>query len=507
MINWITKIFSFKYAHKIKDRFSISPLTRRFSSGIFWTMIGNTVARVLSGIGTILLARILGPRGLGELGIVESTVAMFAVYGAFRLGNTAVRYVARYRVQDPEKASRVLKLALSTSLILCSIMGITIALLSKYIAIHSLKNADIAGSIAIGGALLFFLTYGNITQQALAGFEDFRSIARVNFWRGILTLLGPLPLAYFLGVHGALWGLVLSSAVLLPVISHYLHVNSVKAGFINRTSISSAIKELPVLWQYSLPGFFVLAVMTLTIWISNVILARQLNGFAELGIFQGAHAWERLITFIPGSMARVMLPILSETHGRRGDDEFKKAVSLQLEAVCMFTVPLAIAMIGFTRPLAGIFGRKFIGMEQVLPFLAVSAVLFSVNEAIRVIYEGMSRQWTSFVMYVSWGGALITACYVLVPSMGAEGLALSYLIANTILFTFQSTYVNRVLVLGVMKKTRGHFIQAVCLLGFCFLIRYFLPSGPATFAYIFLLTCSLLPILSKLRAESGQLFH
>ena len=493
------------YAHGLAERLGISPLAKRFSKGIFWITTGNVASRVLSAVGTILIARILGPRAFGELGIVQSTVAMFAVYGAFRLGNTAVRYVARYRVRDPEKAARVLKLALRISLVLCIVMGAVVILSSKSIAAHMLREADVAGSIAIGGVLLFFLTYGNIAQQALAGFEDFQSIARVHIWRGFLALLCPLPLAYFWGVHGALWGLVLSGAILIPVIFRYLRINSIKAGFVGRTSVSAALKELPVLWRYSLPGFLVLVVMTSMSWISNVILVRQPTGFPELGIFQGAHSWERLIVFIPGSMARVMLPILSETHGRRGDSEFRRAVSMQLEAVWLFTVPMAIIMIGFSRPLASVFGKRFMSMEQVLPFLAVTAVFFSLNEGIRVIYEGMARQWMNLIMYLAWGGALITACLMLVPRQGAVGLALSHLIASAVLLSLQSVYANKKLVPGVLKKAEWLFISSVFLLGGCFLVRNFMPSELAAFAYLLLLGGSMFPIIKRLRAKKRQL--
>ncbi len=469
-------------------------------------MTGNIALRILSGVGTILLARILGPQGLGELGIVQSTVQIFAVYGAFRLGNTAVRYVARYRVENPEKASRVLKLALTSSLFLCVVMGTAVVLSSKSIAIHMLKEADVAGSIAIGGALLFFLTYGRIAQQALAGFEDFRSIARLQVWRGFLALLFPLPFAYFWGVRGALWGLVLSAAILIPVISRYLRSNSTKAGFGSRTSLSAALKELPILWRYSLPGLLVLFILSSVRWVSNVILARIPSGFVELGIFQGAHSWERLIAFIPGNMVRVILPILSETHGKRYVSEFRKAVSLQLEAVWLFTVPIGIVMVGFARPLASVFGKRFLGIEQVLPFLAISAVLFSVNEGIRVIYEGMARQWMNVIMYLAWGGALVTACILLVPRKGAAGLAISHLIASAVLLLVQSVYVNKKLVPGIVKRAKWIFISYFVLLGSCFLVRYFLPSSLTGFAYIFLFACSLFPILRRLRAKKKQLF-
>src|SRR5690606_19011218 len=53
-------------------------IVQRFSSGVLWTVVGNVAAKVFTAASAILLARILGPKGFGEYGLVLSTVLLFS---------------------------------------------------------------------------------------------------------------------------------------------------------------------------------------------------------------------------------------------------------------------------------------------------------------------------------------------------------------------------------------------------------------------------------------------
>jgi len=145
--------------------------------------------RLLSAVATISIARILGPKSFGEFGMVKSTVQVFSVYAAFRLGNTAAKYVAEYKRQDPDKAARILMLILLVSALSCGFISLILLASSRFIAGTLLENEQMVLAIAIGAFMLFFSIYGNIRSSALAGFENFKAIAKSNIIKGILTPL------------------------------------------------------------------------------------------------------------------------------------------------------------------------------------------------------------------------------------------------------------------------------------------------------------------------------
>jgi hypothetical protein len=58
-------------------RLEASPLGYRLAKGAFWSLVGTVLSRSLSVIASILVARMLGKVGMGELGIIQNTVAAF----------------------------------------------------------------------------------------------------------------------------------------------------------------------------------------------------------------------------------------------------------------------------------------------------------------------------------------------------------------------------------------------------------------------------------------------
>lgn len=487
------------FVKAIRQRLGAQSLAHRLTSGVFWTLLGNTTLRAFSALATVILARMLGPERLGELGIIESTVAMFAVYGAFRLGNTAIRFVSKYRMTDPLRAQRILNLSLIASFGLCAIVALTVALAADAIAVRNLRRPDLADDLRMGALMLFYLTYGNVMQQALMGFEDFRSTARLNTYRGMLTPLLCIPMAYFFGVPGAIGGLTAGAAVIFPVVALAITRNARNAGLTHSIPVRELRHEVPVLWSFALPGFLVFAITTVVMWVSRVMLTRQPQGYADMGIFQAASAWNSLIVLIPTNVARVMLPILSRAHGEESSGEFRKAFGLQTEAVWMISIPMAICIIGFSRPLALIFGRDYAAVEGILPTLIISAVFLSANEGIRIVYESMARQWTNLLMYAVWGIVLLVACAVLTKGHGIMGFCIANLIANACLFALQAVYVDTRLVPGAL---RPHFM--LISFGLVLFIAsmtavQLLPRGAALAANALLFLIALFPVGLRLK--------
>lgn len=107
---------------RFKARLSESPLAYRLARGAFWSLIGGVGSRALTLVSSIIVARLLGKEGYGEVGMVQSTIGLFGVFAGFGLGSTATKYIAEYGIKDPEKAGRILNLTLIFSLASASIM-------------------------------------------------------------------------------------------------------------------------------------------------------------------------------------------------------------------------------------------------------------------------------------------------------------------------------------------------------------------------------------------------
>ncbi|OGV70421.1 MAG: hypothetical protein A2269_04865 [Lentisphaerae bacterium RIFOXYA12_FULL_60_10] len=92
-------------------------LRQRLIQGSLWLSFGALTARALTLLSSVVLARVLGREGLGEFGVVLSTLATFEVLAGFGLHATVSRHVAQWRVTDPERASRMVALGLRVSML------------------------------------------------------------------------------------------------------------------------------------------------------------------------------------------------------------------------------------------------------------------------------------------------------------------------------------------------------------------------------------------------------
>ena len=72
-------------------------VARRLATASFWSLAGAIAARVIVAGTWVLLARVLGKASLGQLGMVQSTVNMFAAAAALGLGITSTKHVAQFR--------------------------------------------------------------------------------------------------------------------------------------------------------------------------------------------------------------------------------------------------------------------------------------------------------------------------------------------------------------------------------------------------------------------------
>lgn len=445
MSNLLSRLFPAPLKKKIIGYLTRSDLWRRLSSGVFWTLIGTASWRVFNAISTIFVARILGPQVYGEYGLILSTIRMISIYARFGLGPTTTKYIAELREKDPLRANRILQLTLFLSFYLCSSISIVLLVGSEFFAEHILGNQELAFGLGIGAVLLFFLVYGEIKQNALSGFENFRSIAIVNIIRGVSIPLACIPLAVYWGTPGALAGLAISAALMLTSSTYFLKKATRVEGFAPKTKLFERFRELPVLWHYALPGVLTGIVVTVMMWSGRLLLTKQNEGYAQLGLFEAAYQWQTLILFLPSVFLQVVFPILSETYGRSNKDDFHSVLSIQIQAILLITLPTVVITIALSGVLASLYGAAFEGTGEVIAILMLAVFFSSLTTGFSPVYDGTGKRWTNLGMYAIWAIVYISFALTLIPAMGAVGYAYTHLAADAMLFLVQALYVDIVI--------------------------------------------------------------
>lgn len=489
------RIRSISLVKFVKSRLMDSPLAYRLVHGAFWALAGVLGQRVLTFLVSILVARILGAVGFGELGIIQSTLGMFGVLAGFGLGTAATKYIAEYRLKDPGKADRIASFSILFALFCSGVISVACVLLSTWLAAQTLNRPEIAPMLSSGAILLFISTMGGVLSAILAGFEAFKTIAKINIWQGVAALVVTYPLVYLYNVEGAIASFTISAAVGLILSAVAARVEYRKHYF-PCSHDRSIFHEWPIIWKYALPATLAGLMVTPVIWLTNMILVNQSGGYAEMGLFNAANQWRTAIISILSMLMSVMLSVLSETHGRDDKTDFKKIVSFNLRMSLQISLPLSILIITFSVPLAASFGREFLEAAPIIALLIAAVFLHVVTGSVGSALSGAGRAWTGTFMNLGWAAIMVICSLLFVPHLGGRGLAIAYLISYFIHGIWVMFYVE-------MKLARSTISGQWKLVAFSILIisasvyaslietdRYYVQG------ILVLLSC--LPILGKL---------
>jgi O-antigen/teichoic acid export membrane protein len=415
--------FALGYAKRIEA----SPIGSRLARGAFWSLAGAVISRGLTLLSSILVARFLGKVGFGELGIIQSTVGMFATFAGFGLGLTATKHVAEYRVADPLRAGRIMALSGIIAFGTGSLAALLLVGLGPWLAEHTLAAPHLGWLLQLGGALLLFGAVTGAQTGALSGFEAFRAIAVVNLASGIAAFPLMVSGAALMGLRGAVWGLI-ASAAMNWVLNHVaLRREAARAGV--PFAMAGCRLEWPTLWRFSVPATLTGAMIMPVYWICNTMLVNQPNGYAEMGIFNAASQWRGAILLVPTSVAAILLPILAGLQGSGDATTFMKIFRFNLIGNGLLAALTATPIALLSPLIMRTYGASFGSGYMVLALMALLAVVMAVTG---VMWQALTScglvGWT-LVVSVAWAVVIVVAMWLL-KDRGAMGLAIAALTAH-----------------------------------------------------------------------------
>lgn len=414
-------------------------LRGRFLSGAFWSVVGAGAWQGSVFASSVVVARMLGPGVFGEFGMIQSTVGMFGVFAGMGLGLTATRYIAEFRVRDPERAGRVTGFVLVSSLCLAGLIGVVVWLAAPSMCRGVMNAPQLAASLRIGALLLLFNVVTAVQSAALAGFEAFREIARTNTVRGAITLPVVSLGTWMWGLIGAISGLAVAACIGSVILHRALYRVAAKGGV--RVTYNGLAAELPALWKLSIPALLSGAAIYPANWLVRVMVANQPGGYVELGLFTAAVRFQDAITYVGQTVGAALLPMLASV-----DKEQNSRLALGNHLLPWILGSVAsLPLVSFPEAATWLLGPDF-GTASACHALVI--VLLSTT--LLTYKQGLAREVVVHDM-MWWGAAsnfsraLITVvASALLRNSGAPGLAVAYLLANILVTViFVPLYLRR----------------------------------------------------------------
>jgi O-antigen/teichoic acid export membrane protein len=390
-------------------------LSRRPVSLSLGTSLLIQAANVLTGV---LLARILGPAGRGELAAVLLWPSVLAAIGSLGIYEATSFHVARGKEAVGTLVGTAAAIAWVQSVFLVGVgLGLVPLVLSHYGA-----RVEHAGMLFLAFVPLNLVSlYAMATLNGLGRFGLF-SFLRVLVIAVATAFVGGLALAHVLSPRTAVFS--------------YLAANLVNAVI----AVALVRRVVPGPFRVSRTLARQMAIFGLKSHSANVsgLVNERLDQLmisvflapARLGLYAIAGTVTALTSLIGGSVAMIALPSLArlevlEERARAA----RRFVVLTIALSALVTAPLIVlapTLITF------FFGSAFAPVANVARILLVAAVVFSTNRVLTAILNGIGRPLDAGVGETLALVATVGGLAVLLPTLGLTGAALASLLAYVV---------------------------------------------------------------------------
>ncbi|MQA28769.1 MAG: oligosaccharide flippase family protein [Luteitalea sp.] len=412
--------------HRSRERILRSVLGTRLARGTLWSLVGSLAARTLALVSSVIVARLLGRTGFGELGVVQSTIGTFQVFAGFELGVTATKYVAEFKVRDPEKAGRIVGLSTVVAWATGAVVGAVMLGAAPVLAASTLSAPHLTGILRISAVSLLLGAVSGAQIGALSGFEAFRRIAWINLVTGIVSLPFMVAGALLAGLTGAVWGAVLTLATNV-IVGHAALRGERRLHRVPVRYLGSR-REWRVLFGFSLPAVLSGLLVVPVNWVCQAILVNQPGGFDEMGLFNAANQWRMAILFLPGVLSGVVTPAFAGLARPEDHHRYRRLLWYNMGFNVAASIAIALPVSLLSPFIMSGYGPSFVSGYPVLIVLCFTTVIYSGMSVIGSAIVGRGLMWWGVAQNAIWATVMIAATWQL-RHQGAIGLAVATLLA------------------------------------------------------------------------------
>jgi O-antigen/teichoic acid export membrane protein len=407
----------------------VPSLRSRLQRGITWNLVGTILGQAGTFSANIILARVLGRAIFGEFALIQNTLLTLAGVAQMATGYTASKYVAEYRVVDKPKTGRILGICTIVSLVTAALATVGLILFAPLLASYTLKAPHLAHALMISAGFVFLSVMIGFQLGALAGLENYESVAKSIAINGAGYLLLCSLAAHEWGMIGALVGMAAAALVQSVVLRFYLAEECSRQGI--TVQYRGLKQERIIFFKFALPAALSGFISMPTLWLANAALVRQPNGFSQMALYGVSSSLKSLVLFLPNVINGVSVSLINNQRGL-GDGAGYRKVFWSNIALTVGATTIAAAGLTLLGPwLLEIFGPGFREGYPVLLVLLFSAIPETLATGVYQRIQSHERMWLSLlVIVIPRSITMIVTALLLSPIYGAVGLGLAYAAAQ-----------------------------------------------------------------------------
>ncbi|HUA13881.1 MAG TPA: flippase [Verrucomicrobiae bacterium] len=406
-------------------RSQVGHITRH--SGVFFA--GTVFSAAFGYIFKVYLARALGAEALGVYALGMTLVGFLSIFNTLGLPGSAVRFVASYQAAGRFKELHAL-IWRGAALLLAANLFFAAVLLSlgRVFAVRFYHLPGLVRYLPWFALLMLFSVVGGFYSKVLAGYRDLKwRTLIVNFIGSPLTMLLAVLLIWLgLGLRGYLMAQILSAAVAALLLVVVVQRFTPPAARLSAMPGSYPEREV---WSFSAAVLGIGFLEFIMSQVDKVALGYYWSP-RDVGIYSVAAALVVYVPVVLSSVNQIFAPTIAHLYTKGDRVLLSRLFQSLTKWVIGLTLPLAVAIIVFARPLMRIFGHDF---ESGWPILIIGTCGQLVNCGVGsvgylLLMSGNERRLVK--VQATMAALMVVLTAALVPVWGIVGAAIAAAVTN-----------------------------------------------------------------------------
>jgi len=387
-----------------------------------------------------VIAVLLGPSGMGIIGLLNSTTSFIGSLTNFGLGTSAVKNVSEANFSGKTERISTIVTVLRRLVWITGLLGTILTIIfSPWLSQITFGNEKYTTAFIWISVSLLFNQLSNGQMVIIQGMRKLRLLAKANLSGSTLGLIVTLPLYYFLGFDGIVPGIIGTS--LASMLVSFFYSRKIPVVPVQIT-VPQTLKEGKNMLQM---GFLISLSGLLTLGASYIlrIFIGRIGGIAEVGLYTAGFAIiNSYVGLIFNAMGTDYYPRLSAM--ANDNRKCTIAINQQSEIGILILAPIIVAFLIFIKwVIIILYSNQFVAVSGMIYWASFGMFFKVVSWAIAFIFLAKGTSKLFF-----WN-ELISEIYILLFNlvgyhfMGLTGLGISFA-AGYLIYLFQVYTVSKI---------------------------------------------------------------
>lgn len=412
-----------------------------FLKGAFILVIASISVKALGFIYQILIVRLIGTEGIGIFNMVYPLYITVLVLATAGIPTALSKFVAEETARNNNlEAAKIMGMSIAIVMILSTLGSSLLIFTSPFLIRLLYTDPRVIPAFLVLAPSLLMVAVSSCVRGYFQGLQDMRPTAINQLVEQVIRFTSGLLLVYLLHPYGLTWAVVgLSLGVLLSEAGGLFYVWRiyVRNAYTPRLLIHPSPPTVIKLFTFGLPLTLTRIIGTLVSAAEASLIPRQLirggyslsaatSFFGELtGVAFTLLSIPSTLTF---SLSTTLVPAISEALSKKQKNILAQRTGDAMGITLLAGVPSAIVLYYWGQDLATILFRAH-NAGYLLKYFALGSIFLYLCQTSSGILQGTG--YVKTVLFTNLVGSTIRLGGIIylgsLPTMGLEGIAISYL--------------------------------------------------------------------------------